>query len=112
MHLTLMTFIVVLPSFPNLRRMMWYGNYCNIFQIAATQFCSIPAPCKIVEVGFIVEDYGGFEPVKKHCKLIDEVLTGDNFPSLCCVQLYKDSPSDYFPILQSRGLLEVSNERD
>ena len=107
-----MIIIVVLPSFPNLRRMMWYGNYCNIFRIAATQLCSIPAPCKIAEVGFIVQSYEGFEPVKDHCKLIDELLTGDNFPSLRHVQVYKESPIAYFPILQSRGLLEINNELD
>ena len=88
--------------------MVWRGHYCNIVQVAATQICSVLSPCKIVEVGILIRHYkGDYEHVKDHCKLIDEVLVGDNFPSLCCVQLQSNIPLDYFPNLQSRKLLKV-----
>ena len=53
----------------------------------------------------------GYEKVDHHCKLIDEVLTGDNLPFLQRVKLPKDIPFDYFPILQSEGLLEAVRYR-
>ena len=78
----------------------------EIFQIAATQFCSIRTPCKLIEIilNFYQDEYQGS---KDHCKAIDEALTSDNFPSLLSVQLYKKVPFDYFPTLQSRRLLSV-----
>ena len=79
----------------------------EIFQIAATQFCSFHTPCKLVEVIFLVYDPDGYEGSKDHCKVIDEALSSDNFPSLRSVQLYEKIPFDYFPNLQSRKLLAV-----
>ena len=70
---------------------------------------------------FRTDRLGGLEEAKGQCKLIDEVLTGDNFPELRRVKLfhglggehfsseslYHGQLSEYFPILQSCGLLEV-----
>ena len=50
---------------------------------------------------------GSYEGGEDHCRLIDEALTSDSFPSLRLVQLYERIPLDYFPILRSRNLLEV-----
>ena len=47
---------------------------------------------------------------RDYCKMIDEALTSDNFPSLRSVQLHKNIPFDYFPTLQSRKLLSVYEE--
>ena len=82
-----------------------------IFQVAATQLGSISSPCKPVEeVMFRAESLkSGRAAQSKDCKLIDEALAGDNFPSLRRVRLYKDIPFDWFPILQSRGILESMN---
>ena len=97
---------------PNLRRIKWQGTYFRIFQIAATQIYSIHTPCKLEEVilDVSVHDSDGYEGSKDHCKVIDEALSSDNFPSLHSVQLYKDIPFDYFPTLQSRKLLSVYEE--
>ena len=97
---------VVLSSLSNLRRIEWYGIHPRIFQIAATQICSIHTPCKLVEVILSIAcDPDGYEGSKDHCKVIDEALTSDNFPSLCSVQLSELDLFDYFPTLQSRKLL-------
>ena len=87
--------------------MEWWCGYSGIFQIAATQVCSIHTPCKLEEVilDVSVYDSDGYEGSKDHCKVIDEALSSDNFPSLRSVQLCRKIPSDYFPILQSRKLL-------
>ena len=82
-------------------------NHITVLYIAATQLSSIDSPCKVEEVKFAIwDEEGGYEQVKDHCKIIDEVLTGDNFPSLRRVQLFRMIPFECFPILQSRGLLE------
>ena len=94
-------------SLLNLRRIKWCSDHTDFFQVVATQLCSIRSPCKLAEVGFSISPVGGYGQVKDHCKLIDEVLAGDNFPSLCCVQLRPNIPLDYFPNLQSRKLLKV-----
>ena len=101
---------VVLSSLPNLRRIKWWCSRSSVFQITATQLCSIREPCKIEEIVFdtstvfIPESY---ENSKDHFKAIDEALTSDNFPSLRSVQLDKLIPFDWFPTLQSRKLLSV-----
>ena len=56
----------------------------------------------------MVHDHHGYEGSKDHCKAIDKALTSDNFPSLRSVRLYEEIPFDYFPTLQSEGLLEVA----
>ena len=45
--------------------------------------------------------------VQDYCTAIDEALATDNFPSLRRVLLDYGIPDDYFPKLQSRGILEV-----
>ena len=80
----------------------------GLFRILATQLRSIREPCKIVELIFFPlcnpEDY---ENSREHCRMIDEALISDNFPSLRSVQLTKSIPFDYFPTLQLRNLLYV-----
>ena len=98
---------VVLSSLPNLRIIGWSSSRPSIFQIAATQFCSICKPCKLVEAFFMIINFHGYEGSKDHCQAIDEALTSDNFPSLRSVQLFQEIPFDYFPTLQSRNLLSV-----
>ena len=97
---------MTLSSLRNIRTIKWKGNYSNIFHIAGIQLSSILSPCKITEISLIAQEEG-YEKVDHHCKLIDEVLTGDNFPFPQRVQLLKDIPFDYFPTLQSEGLLEA-----
>ena len=97
---------VVLSLLPNLRRIYWECAYSRIFQIVATQFCSIRTPCKLVQV-ILCLYHDGYEGIKDHCKAIDEALSSDNFPSLRSVQLHGKIPFDYFPALQSRKLLSV-----
>ena len=89
--------------------MEWWCGYSGIFQIAATQICSIHTPCKLEEVilDVSVYDSDGYEGSKDHCKVIDEALSSDNFPSLRSVQLDDEIPFDYFPTLQSRKPLSV-----
>ena len=97
----------MLSSLLNLRRIKWYSDYSDFSQVVAKQLYPIRSPCKLAEVGFSIGPVGGYGRVKDHCKLIDEVLAGDNFPSLCCVQLQPTIPLDYFTNLQSRKLLKV-----
>ena len=59
----------------------------------------------VVELHILTD--GGYEGARDHCRVIDEVLTGNNFPSLQRVELYEKIPFDYFPILRSRNLLRV-----
>ena len=59
----------------------------------------------VVELHIISD--GSYEGGMDHCRLIDEALTSDLFPSLRLVQLYEKVPFEYFPTLQSRNLLEV-----
>ena len=122
--------IVILPSLPNLRRIWWGWSgearwakvYClNLLAIVAKQLGLITSPCKIIEMRFSISDLGGLEEAKGQCRLIDEVLTGVNFPELRHVKLfhrlggehfsseslYHGQLSEYFPILQSCGLLEL-----
>ena len=98
---------VALSSLLNLHRIKWYSDYSDFFQVVAMQLCSIRSPCKLAEVGFSISPLGGYGRMKDHCKLIDEVLVGDNFPLLCYVQLQPTIPLDYFTNLQSRKLLKV-----
>ena len=100
--------LVVLSSFPNLRRMEWY---CSSFQIAAAQINSVREPCKTIEevclkIWNFRENWN--EREKDHCMIIDKALAGDNFPSLRLVKFKKGIPWDYFPILQSRNLLKAT----
>ena len=44
--------------------------------------------------------------------MIDEILTGDIFPSLRHVQLSKDLALGYFPTLQLRKLLSADDRWD
>ena len=100
---------VVLSSLPKLRRITWQSDFSDVvFQVAATHLGLLISPCKHVEeVIFITLGSGDYDSmVKDYCKFIDEALTSDNFPSLRRVRLYKDIPTDCFPILQSCGLLE------
>ena len=103
-------YLVVLSLFSKLHRVSWSSNHhqhnAPIFHAAATQLSSVLSPCKIAELDLLVDlpDYEP-EPAKEYCKLIDEALTSDNFPSLRHVPLFCRIPFDYFPILQSRNLL-------
>ena len=102
-----MTTLVVLSSFPKLRRMEW-SSYS--FRIAAANISSVHAPSKTIEeIRLTIYDRNGkgYEEEKDHCTIIDKALGGDNFPSLRRVVLLKGIPWDYFPILQSRNLLKV-----
>ena len=106
--------LAILSTLPNIHRIEWGGeetidpryNHFHLFHLVATQLCSISSPCQIIVVRLSPASWERSEHAKDHCKLIDEVLTGDNFPSLRHVQLYEKIPFDYFPILHSRGLLE------
>ena len=104
---------VVLSSLPKLRRITWQSDFSDVvFQVAATHLGLLISPCKHVEeVMFIAQGSGTYDDsrVKDYCKSIDEVLTSDNFPSLRRVRLDKYIPTDWFPILQSRRLLELTN---
>ena len=85
-------------------------SHASAFQIVATQLCSIREPCKIEDLIFKDTSYikeKDYEESRDYCKMIDEVLTSDNFPSLRSVRLYEEIPFDYFPTLQSRKLLSV-----
>ena len=98
--------LVVLSSLPNLRRIMWEGFDSGLFHIAAIQLCLTRKPCKLEEIIFQI--YGlrvEKDESSEDCRMIEEALTSDNFPSLRSVQLCRKIPSDYFPILQSRKLL-------
>ena len=104
--------LVVLSSLPKLRRLMWDNGYSKvIFQVTASQLGLITSPCKLVEeVIFLVKGHAYDSRVREHCKLIDEALASDKFPSLRRVRLYEDIPLDCFPILQSRWLSELMKE--
>ena len=75
------------------------------FEVAATQLSLIHSPCQIAEVHLDISCLN--EEVQDHCTAIDEALATDNFPSLRRVLLHYNTPYDYFPSLQSRGILEV-----
>ena len=102
-----MTTLVVLSSFPKLRRMEW-SSYS--FRIAAANISSVHEPSKTIEeIRLTIYDRNnkGYEEENDYCTVIDKALAGDNFPSLRLVALLKGIPWDYFPILQSRNLLKV-----
>ena len=85
--------------------------YCSSFQIAATQINSVREPCKTIEevrlrIWNPKDEWD--EQEKDYCTIIDKALAGDNFPSLRLVALMEGIPWDYFPILQSRNLLEAA----
>lgn len=110
--------IVMLSSLPNIRRLTWgcremqiegwEYSYSRVFHLAAAQLSSISSPCQIIEVTFHPVSMTGYEKAEDHCKIIDEVLTSDNFPSLRRVLLLEQISFDYFPLLQSRKLLGLT----
>ena len=110
MRITLITVLVTLSLCPKLRKISWSSLFSwglhdgFIFQIAATQLCSGDPYCQIEDVDLDIK-IPNYEPVKDHCKRIDEALTSDKFLLLRSVRLAKDIPEVYFPTLQSRGLL-------
>lgn len=94
-------------SFPKLRKLTWSGcNITALFHFAAKQLATVSSPTKITEILFLI-DLEDYEPVRETCRVIDEVLTGDNFPLLREVQLHKFVPFDLFPALESNGVLSV-----
>ena len=104
--------INMIPSLSNLRRICWSTEYQvgDVLAIAAKQLCSVPSPCNITEVQLCAWSWADvdLEKAKDHLKIIDKVLTGDNFPLLSRVKLPERISFDNFPILRSRGLLESS----
>ena len=86
--------------------MKWW---CMSFQIAAAQISLVREPCNTIEevhLSILYAMVKGDEQEKDYCTIIDQTLAGDNFPSLQRVILEKGIPWDYFPILQSRNLLQ------
>ena len=71
----------------------------------------ITSPCKITDVDLaaILSDYTSIEG---DCNTIDKVLSSDKFASLRKVKALDRIPSDYFPGLKSRRLLEAREWAD
>ena len=82
---------------------------CSSFQVAAAQISSVREPCKTIEEVHLIisHDVSKYEQEKDYLTIIDKALAGNNFPSLRLVILRNGARLDYFPILQSRNLLEV-----
>ena len=118
-HMLMMQFRLMIPpvglsSLPNLRRIEWWCGQFSLLQISATQLCRIYESCKFGEIilgiyNLAPEDR---ESSKEHCRMINEILTNDIFPSLRRVQLSQNFPLGYFPTLQSRKLLSADDRWD
>ena len=80
---------VELSSVPNVCRIEWWCGRFSLLQIAATQLFQIYESCNIGEIILGIYDLAleDSESSKEHCRMIDEILTGDIFTSLRRVQL-------------------------
>ena len=104
--------LVALSSFKNLRKITWRAPSSlnpSILQYAARQLNYTTSPCRIAEIVIILdlEDYERTQ-IKEICGNIDTTLTSYRFPLLRSFQIFKTIPSEYFPALKMRGILEAT----
>ena len=107
--------LVELSSLPALHTIALCGSNLggtetglSIYRLMAKQLDSIDSPCKIVEIliGTALRSHDDFIPLKDICNVMDQKLLSDNFPSFRCLRIDQEA-FDYFPYLNSRGMLEA-----
>ena len=105
---------VELSSLPNLRRIEWWCGRFSLLQIAATQLFQIYESCNIGVIILGIYNLAPEDPEssKEHCRMINEILTNDIFPSLRRVQLSQNFPLGYFQTLHLRKLLSADDRWD
>ena len=104
--------LVRLDSFPNLQYLT-YGSSGKISALwyAAEQLKEVSSLCNLFAVAFdtrVAEGEDGL--VNVVFTEIDELLCGDNLPSLQAVLVHETIPFDLLPRLRAAGRLKMLNE--